>query len=60
MNLIMHYITSDFNFALMLLGLMLTGVGFWCMTDSRQFFLFHLLGGLALMGFGIPILILAI
>jgi len=60
MNLIMHYITSDFNFALMLLGLMLTGVGFWCMTDSRQFFLFHLLGGLSLIGFGIPIVLIAI
>ena len=46
--------------ALMLLGLMLTGVGFWCMTDSRQFFLFHLLGGLALIGFGIPIVLIAI
>jgi len=59
MNLI-KLITSDFNFALMLLGLLSIGLGIWCMSDKHQFFLFHLIGGLALIGFGVPIVLLAI
>ena len=59
MNLI-RFITSDFNFALMLFGVLLIGFGVWCMSDRHQYFLFHLLGGAALIAFGVPIILLAL